>query len=324
MFNPLKTKKVLGLDIGYETIKLVEVKSAGKSIRLVGACDQPLTERIMELDHFKDKAKTANLIKEAMKRAKPHPITAQNVVSALPESFVFSKTIQLPKMSEGEYAKMIESQAAQFLPIPVEEAYIDYQVLIEHPNEPLADLLFVAAPKKLIDEFIEVIRLAGLELFALETKPIAVGRAAKTQMGLTGAVIAEIGSELTRVSIWDNSTIRLTTTLAVGQNQLKRALGAGDETQSILGSISGTALATSITDELLNSIKYHQNRDYNPNPITKIYLCGSGARIRDIDKCIEKELKIETKIIKPNLEGDVLLGTEFITSFGLALRGALE
>jgi type IV pilus assembly protein PilM len=176
LFN-LEDNSVFGLDIGFETIKLVELKKNRHSIKLVGAKEVRLTERILERDSFRNKAATANLIKEACRSALPGPIRAKKIVTALPENFVFSKTIQMPKMSREELEKSIQIEAAQYLPIPAEEVYIDFQTLIVHPDESLTDILLVAAPKKLVDDYVEMTRIAGLELVALETKPIAVGRA---------------------------------------------------------------------------------------------------------------------------------------------------
>ena len=90
--NLTNENSVFGLDIGYETIKLVQLVRHKNSIKLVGYSEMPLTERILERDSFKNKAATANLIKEACRKAKPFPIRAKKIVSALPETFVFSKT----------------------------------------------------------------------------------------------------------------------------------------------------------------------------------------------------------------------------------------
>jgi len=320
-----KSEDVFGLDIGYETIKLVQVSQRKDRPSLVGRTEIPLTERILERDHFKNKAKTATMIKEACKKAKPQAIRAKSIVSALPETFVFSKTIQMPKMSKEEYEKAIPTEAAQYLPIPVEQVYLDYQIMIVHPDEPLVDLSIVAAPKKLVDEYVEVTKMAGYELVALETKPIAVGRAIAHSAPLKGAIIIEIGTELTRLSLWDNNNIRLITSVPVGKNQIQGSLQQDFNPQkSVVESIGTTTILSTLSYEILNSIKYHQNRDYRPAPISKIYLCGSGALIKGVDQFIAKETNIPVELFSPKIVGDNTLGTEYVTAFGLALRSDFE
>jgi len=320
----LTNENVLGLDIGYESLKLVELKKNGKENVLVGSFEMPLTERIMEKDQIKNKAGVATMIKEACRKAKPCGIGARRIVTALPETFVFSKTVQLPKMKDDEYSKAILAESSQYLPIPAEEAYLDYQVLINRPDEPMADILIVAAPKKLVDDYVEMCSLADMELAALETKPIAIGRAVSAHESLNGLVIVEIGTEFSRVSIWDDNQIRLSTTVNIGKNQIFETMGWTE--------FSGNGPAVSqdnfaqliptmgaITEGAVSAIKYHKNRDYKPSPVKKIFLCGTGAKIKNIDKFFEEETKVSCQIIAPKLAG-APLGTEYMTTFGLALR----
>lgn len=330
IFPTLNKDSVFGLDIGYETLKLVELKKKKNGIVLVGSVEIPLTERILEKDSFRNKAKTATLIKNACRKALPSPIRARKIISALPETFVFSKTIQIPKMKESEYAKAIPIEAAEYLPIPVEEVYIDYQTLIVHPDEALVDILIVASPKKLVDDYVEMTKMAGFELAALETKPLAVGRALKYSMQLDGSIVVEIGTEISRISIWENGSIRLNTTVATGKNQILESLSSegfdvkNDKLDISEENSAASKVLSGIGDEIINAIKYNQNRAYNPKPISKIFLCGSGAKIKGMDWYINEATKIKTEIVSPKIKGDVSLGTEYLTAFGLALRDENE
>lgn len=320
IFNLKTSDTVFGLDIGFETLKLVQLKKGKNNVTLVGAVEVPLTERILEKDSFKNKATAANLIKEACRKAKPNPITATKIVSALPETFVFSKTIQMPKMSDQEYKNAVPVESAKYLPIPVDEVYLDYQVLIVHPDDPQVDVLLVASPKKLVDEYVEVTKMAGFELVALETKPIAVGRGVAMSRNLNSTVIMEIGTELSRLSIWDNRNIRLITSINVGKNQILESLGGTTDPSAFKGSPA----LISIVDETINAIKYHQNRDYKPNAVTDILLSGSGSKIPGLAEFLAEDTKINTELVEPKLFGKTQLGPEFITSYGLALRNEFE
>ena len=320
LFNLTTGDKVFGLDIGYETLKLVELKKIKNDANLVGAVEIPLTERILEKDSFKNKAATANLIKEACRKAKPSPITAKKIVSALPETFVFSKTIQMPKMSAEEYAVAVPVEAGQYLPIPAEQVYLDYQILIIHPDEPLVDVLIVASPKKLIDEYVEVTKMAGCELVALETKPIAVGRGVLMSRPLNGIVIIEIGTEISRLSVWDNGNIRLTASINAGKNHIIESLGGNSDPSAF----KQNPASNSIVSETINAIGYHQNRDYKPNAIKNILISGSGAKIPGLPEFIAEKIKINTEVVGPKLSGNVILGPEYATSYGLALRNEFE
>lgn len=321
-------KRVFGLDIGFETLKLCESRHSNRSAQVVGLSEYLITERILEKDTIKNKAKVANIIKDAMKKAKPHTIHAKRIVTALPESFVFSKTIQMPKMNSKELRLAVPNEAAQYIPMPVSEVYIDFQVLVSHPDETQMDVLIAAAPKKLVDDYVEVAKMADLELAALETKPIAVGRAIIPDNSNEGVVILHIGTEISRISIWDKGDIRLTTTISTGKSKLLESLGtkgvlSEEISKSVIDENNKNLIALPLSaaiEEVSEAIRYHHNRSQNPSPINHIELCGSGALIIGLDKVIEEELKIRTYVspTKYNLKDQVK--PHFMTSFGLSLR----
>ena len=324
----LSSNPVLGLDIGFETIKLCQLKKHGKSVSIIGVADIPITERILDKDRIKNKAATANAIREACRKAKPHPITAKKIVSALPETFVFSKTIRLPKMNQEELKTSVPNEAAQYLPIPLSEVYVDFQILIAHPDEPLIDVLIAAAPKRLVDDYVEMAKMADMELVALETKSIAVGRALIPEKSKDGIAIVHIGTELSRISIWDRGKISLVTTAPIGKNQIVEYFMSVNPS---IENISKIDLAEPIEDSAANplaqvidavteAIRYHQNRGYEPSKISKIDICGSAAIIKNIDSYIEKSTKIKARIAQPAYFLHEKISPDLTTAFGLALR----
>lgn len=313
-----QTQDVFGLDVGFETLKVVELRN-GVTPSLFGASDFPLPERILEKDGFKNKEVAARIIKEACQKGSPNKITATKIVSALPETFVFSKTIQIPKMTPEEYAEAVPTEVAEFLPIPLDDVYLDYQQLVVHPDESIVDLMVVATPKRLVNEFVEVAKLAGYELIALETKPIAVGRALIAANKNQGQMIVEVGTEISRISIWDGNKIRLSTTVGVGKNQIIPAVTTIQANNPLR-----EEFLLPLIEEITATNRYHQNRDYQAKPIEQILLCGSGAVVKEIATFIEEKTKIKTIIPALRLQGKNQLGPEFTTAYGLALRNELE
>lgn len=321
------SERVFGLDIGFETLKLCEVsKSTSNGVELWGISEYTLTEPILDRDRIRDKAATANMIKEACRKASPRPIKARKIVTALPETFVFSKTIQVPKMSSRELDTAVPNEAAQYLPIPLSDVYIDYQILSTHPEESLMDVLVAASPKKLVDDYVEMAKMADLELAALETKPIATGRAIIRDKTKSIAVV-HIGTELTRIAIWDRGNIRLVTTASSAKNQILEKIysikpGIKDISEINLNSDQETfgVVFNEIIDEVLDAIRYYQNRSYKPNPIDYIEICGSAAKIKGVDNYFSKATKIQSKVSSPLITNKKTLEPQFIPALGLALR----
>ena len=212
-------KATFGLDIGYQTMKLVQVKGSGKNARLVGAIEMPIMTDSLSKDGIQNKEKLAETIRQAMAAAKPHPITAKIVASALPESLVFTKSIEVPKMSVKELDKNIPYQATEFFPIPTEETYMDWQVVGQKDNN--MEVLVVAAPKVLVKAMVNVVELASLELMGLETKPISLIRALINPQDKETYLILDIGAKTTSLVCYDQQAIKLTSTVAIGGNHLQ-------------------------------------------------------------------------------------------------------
>jgi len=326
LFN--SRKNILGIDIGYESVKIVSLSFSGTKISSLRATEIPIKERLFSKEKFTNLAEAANLIKEGCRKADIKITPSTKVITTLPESFVFSKTLQLSKMPKNQLAKAVYNQASDQLPIPLEKAYFDFQVLVDHPNEALMDIMIVAAPKVLVDDYVELSKILGIDLLALETKPIAAGRAILSQERKDkGILICEIGTELSRISIWDNKSIRVATTVAIGKANLFEAMGGNDSKSPQINSANETNVLvplTGIIDEILNIIKYHKNRDYNPSDITKIFICGSGGKIAGLDKLFKNELKIETEFFKFNYAQKSQIGPEFTVALGCALRSGSE
>lgn len=325
------SKKVVGLDIGFESIKVVCVEKSGENQKVVGFNEIPLPEPIIEADHIKDKSKIAELIKKGFATSQPQAIKAHLGIADIPEFLVFSKTIQLPKMEEAELKAAALNQASQYIPVAVSDVNIDSQVLIAHPDEPLVDVLVVATPKALINEYLEIFKLVGLEMLAFETKALAAVRSVIAPTDTEGILILEVGTVTSRVSIVDNRSVRFVSTINTGGDQIIRQLVDDvNNRQEFLEVKYKTGLKTKndsaemvvdkIVEDLVKAIRYHQNRDYKAGRIAEIRVCGSGALIPNICPTIQEKIKIKTvpaKYSLPHLPAG--FDQRYAVALGLAL-----
>lgn len=297
-------KPIFGLDIGYKSMKLVQVKGAGNSAHLLGAIEVPIASNTLNKDGVHNKEKLVEILRQALTVAKPHPITAKVVSSALPESLVFTKILDLPNMTTAELNKNIPYQATEFFPIPADETYMDWQIVGQNSVNNTIEVLVVAAPKILANSLAELIASAGLELMGLETKPMAVARALVGTQVAQPCLIIDIGAKTTCLTCYDQRTIKLTSTAALG----------GDNLQTdFAGSIKALAL------EIIHLIKYYQNRLGQAQVFRQIILGGGGAIISKVPETLESLVKIRTEIGQPQIR---LKGyhPKFATAIGLAMK----
>ena len=297
-------KPTFGLDIGYETLKVVQVKGRNQGTRLLGASEMTIPAGMLNKGGVRDKKKLAEAIIQAVGQAKPHRISATIVSSALPESLVFTKSLDLPKMSPSDLNKNIPNQATEFFPIPPQDTYMDWQIVGQYPANNTMEVLVVAAPKVLVESLVETVKMAGLELMGLETKPSSLARALIAPSDNEATIILDIGAKISGLTCFDQQTIKLTSTVAVGGDEIKTDFETATK-----------ALAT----EIMHLIKYYQNRIGQAQVFTKIVLAGGGANIKNIPETLTEETKIKTFVGTPwtNIK---TYDPRFATALGLAMK----
>lgn len=297
-------KPIFGLDIGYETLKVMQVRGEGPRAKLLGVAEVKIEPKTLGKEGVKDKKKAAEAIVQAMKAARPHPISARICSSALPESQVFTKSIDLPQMTPEELNKNIPYQASEFFPIPPNEMYMDWQIVGQLPGKNLIDVLVVAAPKKIIDSLAETVKLAGLELSSLETKPVSVVRALVPHRDPGPYLILDIGAKTSGITCFAEETIKLTSTVSCGGDDLTK------DFQPNVGNLAS---------EIIHLIKYYQNRLGQATIFRKIILAGGGANTPETPQAIEAATKIKTLIGWPIIKTKTY-NPKFATVIGLAMK----
>lgn len=312
-------KNAFGLDIGYKSLKAVELRQSGKNFSLVGYREIPIPENTVQKNSIVNKNEIIQALRDAVSSAKPHRITLRKVCSALPASLTFTKILKMPAMKPEELEKAIPYEVADFFPIPIIEMNLDWHVMNNsNAAGPKAEMeiLVVGAPKTLVKDYMEITSKAGLELLALETKPISTARAVLADDRSESAVLVDIGAEVTGISLADQGLIEITTIVQTGGNAITRdlakALDASPEEaenikisqklELIKSDSKNTSIIKNLTpiiDEIKGSIKYFETRMKKNTKITQIILSGGGSQLHHLDKYLEKQLGIPTKIANP-------------------------
>lgn len=102
-------------------------------------------------------------------------IKSKKVRVILPDSATYSQILVMPKLSQEELVRSIHLQADEFVPLPINEVYIDLEIIENLPNGKLL-IMFVAAQKKIVDHVFTTISNSGLEPEVLENEVSVLGR----------------------------------------------------------------------------------------------------------------------------------------------------
>lgn len=214
-----------GLDIGSHSLKIAQVEKNKDKPRLIafGFAEAPPRGLLSEAET--DLTALAEAIKRLHQEAR---IDTKNVASALPEDQVFTKVVTFPKLSDEELGSAIKWEAEQYVPIPLDEVNLDYQI-VGKAKEGVAEkieVLLVAAPKRLIEKVLQVLRVAGFNPVALETEILALARSLITPDSET-SLLVDLGARATDIAIVENGQVVLTRSIPTAGEALTRAVASG-------------------------------------------------------------------------------------------------
>ena len=171
LFN--KRDRVLGIDISASSVKLVELSHGGQRFKVEALAIEPLPEGIIEDRNPSDLDALADAIKRALKMSGSH---LRKVAVAVPTSSVITRIIPMPaEFGEDEIAANIQIDASQYIPFPLEEIYLDFQVQgASKASTGSQDVMLVASRQENVDLRRDVLKDAGLKATVVDVEAYAL------------------------------------------------------------------------------------------------------------------------------------------------------
>ncbi len=166
----------VGLDIGSNSVKLVEVTKKGGRLALTNfGIGELLPEAIVD-GEVMDRDVVIDTIRELFESRKFH---TRDVATAVSGRAVIVKKILVDKMPPEEANEAVYLEAEQHIPYSIDDVYLDFQVLKEQDdkNEGKMELLLVAAKRDTVDAHAALVREAGLTPRLIDVDSFAVQNA---------------------------------------------------------------------------------------------------------------------------------------------------
>jgi type IV pilus assembly protein PilM len=239
---------------------------------------------------------------------------------ALPENQVYTKVLEMPVLSDRELASAIYWEAEQYIPVPLTNITLVWNVL-KRPDKPgqtdKMEVLMVGAPTMLVNKYQKIIQIAGLEINSMETEILATIRSLVTDETFPTSLIVNIGAVSTSFAIVRNGTMVFTYSMSIGGAAINRAIATdfglspqqAEEYKRVYG-VSGKSLGgkigeatepilNSILSEIKKSIAFYSQKYKEDSPIRQIILSGGTAKLPGIEIFFANNSGIETAIANP-------------------------
>lgn len=340
-------KFLLGLDIGMHTIKAVQMFRENNLNKLLAAGYIPTPSKITNLSNSKN-TNDDQLMAESINRlVHDMKVSTADVSISLPSANVITRVIELPLMSESELSSGIQWEAEQYIPMPLTKVKIDYGVISRDEETNKMKILLIAAPTDLIEKYMKIVTLSGLNPIAIETEILAATRSITTSFpSLTQALVVSFGATTTEIALMHEQVLVYTKSVPIGGKTLTRAIAEelgfelsqaeeykktyGLEEDKLEGKIakSITPYFTTIYNEIEKNIAYFKEQ-YPADEITNLTVCGGGAKLPGLILTLTKNLGLDSQIsnpfinlsVDPNILPSLSLDAPIYTqAVGLALK----
>lgn len=335
----------VGLDIGSKTVKIVELsrdkdKWSLKASGVVGY--QGKTPEQTKYD--KELTSLVEAIKKLKKEAK---ITSREVAISLPELNVFTRTIKFPLLTDAEVASAVKWEAEQYIPIPVDEAVVQHQIIErrEDATPPQVVVLLVAAPKAVVERYAKLIEMSGLTLSVVETQLLAIVRSLAPQDQTV--LLVDLGARSTDLAVARDGSLAFSRSIATAGEAFTRAVSQAlgvDTAQAeeykrtyglaedkLEGKVKKALdpIFTTVADEMKKAIHFYQSEE-GRDSLRSAILTGGTAAMPNVASTLTKLLGLEVVVGNPFSKVNVdpraaksLAGFAPLYSIavGLAMRG---
>lgn len=308
-------KPLFGLDIGRNTVRVVQLELSHHTPRLKGygsiAFDPAaMVDGVIVRPEIISQA-TLNLFKKSL----IGDITTDRVAVSLPASHAFTRAVQLPKISPEDIAEAVQAEAEQYIPGHAENLYLDYSILRE--DEEGIEVFIVAMPKKIVDSYLVLTQMLGLEAVLLDT---SVGASARLfsldPQSTVPSLLVDFGTDSTDITVFNKGMVALGT-VAFGGDDITRAvsrkLNVSPSEALVLKSRYGLAASLVqkqmlsaiepsldlLTKEIRRTIRYYEQRYVKEKPIGQIVTMGGGANMPGLTDYLTDHLRLSTRSFDP-------------------------
>ena len=225
LFGKRKATQVLGLDISSTTVKLLELSYTGGRYRVESYAVSSLPQDAVIEKSVNDVAGVSNAIRTVVAQSRTK---LKNVAAAVAGSSVITKLIDMPEgLSEDDMETQLTLEADQYIPYPLEEVAIDFE--IQGPardRDHQVEVLLAACRRETIVSRVEAIEGSELIPKIMDVEAYAMERAfslLRNQLDLhedSTVAIVDIGATMTTLSVLNNGQTIYTREQLFGGKQL--------------------------------------------------------------------------------------------------------
>lgn len=312
-------KGLIGVDISSTSVKVLELAVKNGKYHVESYALVPLPEGSVVEKNILNVEAVADALERTINLADPR---SDHAAFAVPTSMVISKVIEMDAdMNDDEREVQIRMDAEQYIPFPLDEVSLDFEVLpdrLANPNH--AKVLLVATSLENINVRSEILELAGLTAKIADVESFAIENAYQVfadtlPIGVNNVAILDIGHTMTTLSVMQNGKVIYTREQVFGGKQLTQDIqnryglsyeeaGRAKKTQNLPDDYEVEVLEPyleAVVQQAARSLQFFFSSSQF-NEIDHILLAGGNANIPGLAKLIQQKLGYRVTVANPFLQ----------------------
>ena len=310
-----KNDNLVGLDIGSRSIKAAEIVETkrGSALKNLGIID--IAHGVIEEGTISDPESVAESIQQLWKSS---GFKETNVAVSIGGYSVIVKKIIVQTMAEEQLQETIHFEAEQYIPFDISDVNLDFQILGESESNPnQMDVFLVAAKKEMVDDYINLVNLAGLNACTIDVEAFALQNTFEANYDTQKENIAliDIGASKTSLNILKDNASVFMRDVSLGCGQINQKIMSliecsfEDAEQLKYGNKPDRlspddfkGIVSSVVADWCTEIRRALDFFYSTYPqdqIKRIVLSGGGANIAEFRDLLATEASANVEMINP-------------------------
>ena len=319
----MATHRVVAIDIGTHTAKIVLLEQSSTTVQLTNASVVAFADKDDRLQIYKSVKHLWDALGDLPVAGGIRSVFNRNkteVALALPRSLVNTKRLSnLPAATDEQLASIVTIAAEAELPFRVEEAIFTYHDVQQTSDTSSVEL--ISTRRTSVSNYLDLLERIGVSVSAVTPSMIAIAEVAASSGCTKPTFIVDIGAEQADFCFMRDGRLQFSRSFRFGGDHLSEHLNhtlnidietAAAEKRNLSASeMPVYTWTTQFIGELRRSITAataHYGAEVNTDgdqklslseTETELWLCGSGARVPDLASTCATELNISTQLWNP-------------------------
>ncbi len=343
------SEKSFGLDLSDLSVKIVDLEEKGGMSRIASFGCASIAPGGIKDGEVAKRDLVTQAIKKALSACGPKKIKTKRVICSIPETKGFLRIVSLPKMKEEEVKEAIKWEIEANIPMSIDQVYYDWQVLDKKITKDIEkmDVLVTAASKKIIDELLATLEMAGLKPVGLEIESIAQAQSLVKEDDKNTNFVIDLGDRRTSFLIMVGNTPCFTSSIPLSGSSITDSIskvlnmsfgdaekikfnyGIGSFSQQDYLFKAVEPVLENLVSQIQKSIDFYLTELWYSSAIDRIIICGGGSNTKGIIPYLSRKLGKDVELGNPWINFDQKRipaierkqSVQYSTAIGLALCG---